>query len=344
LFNKFEIKELIDFTKTLKVLYVEDNTGAQKSILLLLKNFFDDIITANDGLDGLEKFKHNKFDLIISDIRMPKMNGIDMCKKIKENTNSRPYDIPIIITTAHNESDILLECIKLNIDGFLLKPINFKQLEKTIRQVCERIYYQRKSLEYEQTLEQLVEERTKELEIAKQELIQMANKDPLTNLYNRRYFTEISKTLIEITKREKDSLSALMIDIDRFKNINDTYGHAIGDKVIKKLAKTLLKYTRNSDVVVRFGGEEFVILLPNTNIEGAISIGKKIRSAIEEQEVKVNDIDNTILKFTVSIGISQCICKDEIIIDNLIRRTDEALYEAKRSGRNKVVAFEIKDI
>ncbi len=344
MYNRFNIKELINFTKTLNVLYVEDNKEARESIILLLGNFFNNITTAINGEEALKIFNLNNFDLIISDIRMPVMSGIDMCKSIRKIEDYDKQNIPIIITTAHNESDILLECIKLDINGFLLKPINFKQLEKVIKHVCEKIYYKKKNSQYEQTLEQLVRDRTKELEIAKKELTNMANKDPLTNLYNRRYFTEISKTLIQIAKRDQENLSALMIDIDRFKNINDTYGHALGDKVIKKLANKLLEYTRDSDVVVRFGGEEFVILLPNTDINGAISIAKKIQSSVEKMEIKINDIENNILKFTVSIGISQCICNDEIIIDNIIRRTDEALYEAKRGGRNKVVAFEKRDI
>jgi diguanylate cyclase (GGDEF)-like protein len=336
MYNKFDIAKLINFTKTLKVLYVEDNTKSRESLLLLIGNFFDDIVIAKDGQEGLEKFNQEKFDLIISDIRMPVMNGIEMCKNIRENNHK--YNIPIIITTAHNESDILLECIKLNIHGFLLKPINLKQLEKVIRNVCEKIYYQKKSLEYEQTLEQLVKDRTKELEIAKEKLTTMANKDPLTNLYNRRYFTDIASNIQELAKRNNEPLSALMIDIDRFKNINDTYGHDVGDDVIVNIANILLQHTRKSDIVVRFGGEEFVILLPNTNIDGAAKIAEKIRVNIENQTIKLDE--NSTIKTTVSIGVSQCSNSNSLNIENLIKRTDVALYEAKRSGKNKVVIYE----
>jgi diguanylate cyclase (GGDEF)-like protein len=336
MYNKFDITKLINFTKTLKVLYVEDNTKSRESLLLLIGNFFDDIVIAKDGQEGLEKFNQEKFDLIISDIRMPVMNGIEMCKNIRENNHK--YNIPIIITTAHNESDILLECIKLNIHGFLLKPINLKQLEKVIRNVCEKIYYQKKSLEYEQTLEQLVKDRTKELEIAKEKLTTMANKDPLTNLYNRRYFTDIASNIQELAKRNNEPLSALMIDIDRFKNINDTYGHDVGDDVIVNIANILLQHTRKSDIVVRFGGEEFVILLPNTNIDGAAKIAEKIRVNIENQTIKLDE--NSTIKTTVSIGVSQCSNSNSLNIENLIKRTDVALYEAKRSGKNKVVIYE----
>jgi diguanylate cyclase (GGDEF)-like protein len=336
MYNKFDITKLINFTKTLKVLYVEDNSKSRESLLLLIGNFFDDIVIAKDGQEGLEKFNQEKFDLIISDIRMPVMNGIEMCKNIRENNHK--YNIPIIITTAHNESDILLECIKLNIHGFLLKPINLKQLEKVIRNVCEKIYYQKKSLEYEQTLEQLVKDRTKELEIAKEKLTTMANKDPLTNLYNRRYFTDIASNIQELAKRNNEPLSALMIDIDRFKNINDTYGHDVGDDVIVNIANILLQHTRKSDIVVRFGGEEFVILLPNTNIDGAAKIAEKIRVNIENQTIKLDE--NSTIKTTVSIGVSQCSNSNSLNIENLIKRTDVALYEAKRSGKNKVVIYE----
>ena len=333
MYDKLNIKKLIDFSKNLKVLYIEDNKDTRISFVGLMDNFFDDIVTAIDGMDGLEKFKNDSYDLIITDIRMPKLNGIEMIKKIKEIENN----IPIIVTTAHQETELLIDCIKCGVDGYLLKPIEYKQFQQTIQQTCEKIYYFKKHQGYELSLEKLVKERTKELEITQDKLIEIANKDHLTNLYNRRYFHEISQTLIKIAHREKSFLSLLMLDIDKFKRVNDIYGHIIGDNVLTKLAQILKQLTRESDILVRFGGEEFIIILPNTSIDGAVSIANKIREEVEDQEITIDE--NNILKFTISIGVAQCDCKVDLIIEKLVSKADEALYEAKQSGRNKVVIY-----
>jgi len=326
MYKKFSITELVSFTKSLQILYVEDNQEARESFLDLLKNFFTDIVTAVDGEEGFKKFQSKHFDLVISDIRMPKLNGIEMSKKIREIDCT----IPIIIATAHKENDLLLESIEVGTSAYLLKPINFKKLEKVLKQTCEKIYYMKRLEEYEASLEELVRLRTKELEIAKNRLEEMNNRDPMTNLYNRRYFHDVAENLLKISKREQKPFSLLMIDIDRFKNINDTYGHLIGDQVIKLLAETFQQLIRASDIPIRFGGEEFIILLPNTDIEGALSIAKKIQTYIKPKK------DLTI-SFTVSIGVVEYKPIIDTNIDKLLHRADKALYEAKRSGRNKII-------
>jgi len=339
MFDKFDINKLVNFTKTLKVLFVEDNEEARVAILALLSNFFNDIAVAKDGKEGISLFKADSFDIIISDIRMPNTNGLDMIEQIRQINDN----IPIVISTAHKETDLLLESIKLGVNGYLLKPINFKQLKQVIKQICEKIYYKRKAKQYEENLEKLVKERTQELEIAKSKLAEMANKDPLTNLYNRRYFNDVADTLLSMAHRQQQEFSIFMLDIDRFKLINDTYGHNAGDVVLKKLSNLLTTSIRQSDVAIRFGGEEFVVLLPNTNIDGAVLIAKKLKEAIENIEIKIPNID--IIKFTVSIGISQCDCsKNAEVIDDLVHKADEALYEAKRAGRNKIVIYSTQTI
>ena len=308
MYNKLDIKELIDFTKTLKILYVEDNDKAREALLSLIDNYFDHIDIATNGKEGLNMYlnseeTNNSYDLILSDIRMPKMNGIEMIQNIRDTNDN---NISVIVVTAHKETDLLIDCIQSGVNGYLLKPVNYEQFEQAIRQVCEKIFYKQKHEEHESLLEELVKSRTKELEDAQDDLIEMANKDYLTNLYNRRYFQEISHSLMKIAHREKKQLSLLILDIDRFKTINDNYGHIVGDIVIKQLANILKNITRQSDILVRFGGEEFIVILPNTKIDGATLIAKKIREEVEKYEVQIEK-DN-ILKFTVSIGVTQCEC------------------------------------
>jgi len=338
MYKDLDMKKLIKFTKTLKVLYVEDNIQARDSLEGLLRNYFSNITLASDGLDGLQKFKSSPFDLIITDIKMPKMNGIEMMKNIRAIDD----EIPIIVSTAHQDQEFLMGCIELGTNGYLLKPINHKQLTRAIKCICGKLYYVRENKQYEESLETLVKERTQELQATQEQLTLLANKDSLTNLYNRRYFNDISQTLFNLAQRNKDGLSLLMMDIDRFKIVNDTYGHLVGDIVLKELAHTLLKTTRNSDVVIRFGGEEFLILLPHTHLNGAVKISKKIRDEIKKTKIHIENKIDKIVKFTVSIGVTECYCDDDKEIDTIVHRADEAMYEAKHNGRDKIIIYEKK--
>jgi len=161
----------------------------------------------------------------------------------------------------------------------------------------------------------------------------LASIDSMTNLSNRRHFYDTSKPLFNLAKRNSKEIAIMMIDIDNFKNINDTYGHKVGDDIIIILAKKLLKMTRNSDIVARWGGEEFLILLPETNLDGAIKIAENIRNEVEKLVVIVEK--NIKIKHTISIGISTVYEKD-IDIDFSITRADKALYKAKVGGKNRV--------
>jgi len=171
--------------------------------------------------------------------------------------------------------------------------------------------------------------KTKELKEANDKLEKMTNSDTLTGAYNRRYFYDIAESVISLTKREKQPLSLAMIDIDRFKKINTLHGHETGDKVLQTLVHEIAYKIRESDVFVRFGEEEFVILFPNTSLDQALIISEKLRKSIESCDLVHN------LKFTVSIGLSEFInAKDNI--NTLLQRADKALYLARESGINSI--------
>lgn len=177
-----------------------------------------------------------------------------------------------------------------------------------------------------------------------EELVKMQTKlkeqtirDPLTNLYNRRHLQDISQNLINISKRDNTPLSIIILDIDNFKKINDTYGHSIGDEVIKRLSALLTQHTRQSDVVARIGGEEFVILLPNTDKNGASIIADSLRKIVEKELVEVDKSNN--IQFTISLGVENINHETDKSIDEALKRADKALYIAKESGRNRVAIF-----
>ena len=176
---------------------------------------------------------------------------------------------------------------------------------------------------------------------SRNELERQALTDPMTKLYNRRYIAEITPHLIGLAQRNETDLSVIILDIDKFKNVNDTYGHKVGDDVIILLSQTLQKHTRQSDVVCRFGGEEFVILLPETPADGAFSLAETLRVKVEELVVPLEN-DQT-LRFTISMGVSLVSSEDKNL-DTAITRADTALYEAKESGRNKVCQTEVEVI
>ena len=184
-------------------------------------------------------------------------------------------------------------------------------------------------------------EQEKEEEKLKQiELKLLASTDSMTKLYNRRYFTEISEKVLYLSKREKKKLSILILDIDRFKVVNDTYGHQFGDEVLIALSRLLVEHQRKSDIVCRYGGEEFVILLPNTSVENAAKIAEKIRILVES--LTMSSPSNKKFKFTISLGVAQVDIEYEEDIKFALKRADDALYEAKNSGRNRVCVKNIK--
>lgn len=176
-------------------------------------------------------------------------------------------------------------------------------------------------------------QQTQNLENAKKELQELANSDPLTSLYNRRYLMSIGNNIMHLAMRDKTQFCLVMIDIDNFKTVNDTFGHSCGDEVIKRVASKLIELTRQSDIVSRYGGEEFALVFPETNIDGAQIISEKIRECIENEVVICEEKS---LKFTISIGVSEFDFKKDKSIEGVLNRSDEALYQAKRSGRNRV--------
>ena len=172
------------------------------------------------------------------------------------------------------------------------------------------------------------------LKSEKEKFEEMAYTDPLTGLSNRRFFMKEAEHFFEYARRYGEPISLIMLDIDDFKKINDTYGHDVGDLVLKRLADVIRSNTRKSDIPARFGGEEFIILLPTTNTEGALLVAERIRRDFKSSGVRLN---GDVVMTTVSIGLATLTEEDSL--DELIKKADEALYRAKRTGKDKVVVF-----
>jgi len=182
-------------------------------------------------------------------------------------------------------------------------------------------------------LEEKVRQRTLELEESNRELKLLASVDPLTGLFNRRYFTKSSEQILEIAKRNKTALSIIMLDIDDFKNVNDTHGHKCGDDVIVSVATIIKESIRKSDVACRFGGEEFVVLLPETDAKGAHAIAEKIRSLAQTRVACRVNSENILV--SLSLGVSQYDTTKDESIEAIINRADSAMYASKEGGKNQ---------
>ncbi len=185
-----------------------------------------------------------------------------------------------------------------------------------------------------ETLEQKVIERTNALSKANEDLLVMASTDALTKVYNRGYLFEVGSQQLSSARRNKRPLSVIILDVDHFKAINDTYGHSTGDAVLKSLASLCSDAMRESDIFGRYGGEEFVAILPETDLEGAMILAERMRKSIEELKV---DGPIASVAVTISLGVTTAVLKDDEIA-HTINRADEALYQAKHQGRNRVMA------
>lgn len=297
-----------------RVLVVDD---VQDNIALLTFDLEDDgfeVIEAYSGQECLDLARDEyKPDIILLDIHMPGISGIETLKKLKSQAST--CDIPVIMVSANNSDANIIEAIDIGAHDFVSKPIEYPVLAARMRSALR------------------LSTALADLERANEELNKLATKDPLTESYNRRYFFTLSQR--ETTKAERHirDLSVLMIDIDHFKAINDTYGHASGDLALVKLAENCREMCRESDIFGRIGGEEFAMCCPDTNLEGAHIMAERIRHCISELEIEHGERK---IKFTLSIGVTQLKIGESF--DDTLHRADEYLYLAKNNGRNRVEA------
>jgi diguanylate cyclase (GGDEF)-like protein len=289
---------------TQTILIIDDSPTIRdllSSVLMSMAN----IELAVDGVTGLEAAKKIKPDLIILDVQMPGIDGYDVCRQLKDNDETA--ETPVVFVTAQEDDEEEEKGLSIGATDYIRKPFTFGIVLARVKNILK------------------MQEMKKELE-------RLAYTDPLTSAFNRRYFLSAAKKEILRSSRYGHSLTLLMVDIDHFKSVNDTYGHDIGDEALKITVTTILKALRSEDILGRFGGEEFIILLPETNAVGAELVAQRIRQVVSE--IIINTGQKAV-SFTVSVGVAE-IKKNETI-EEMQKRADEALYKAKENGRNCVV-------
>jgi diguanylate cyclase (GGDEF)-like protein len=281
-----------------------------------------EITCASSGITALERIEAIRPDLILLDLMMPEMDGLEVCEKLKSNPDFA--ELPIIFVTVSKNEEHLVKAFEMGAVDYITKPFNAQELLARVKTHLE-LKHSRQKLKY------MLQEQQK---IIKQ-LEELANTDSLTGLYNRRYFFYLAEQEINRAKRYQLPLSIIIIDIDKFKNINDNFGHNVGDDVLKITTKTIMSYLRSTDYCGRFGGEEFVILLPNTDQTGAKITAERIRQELAKMKMIAG---GNSVSITASFGVaSYSPGNDEI--DTIIQQADQALYIAKRQGRNRVIAI-----
>ncbi|MDP8205685.1 MAG: diguanylate cyclase [Candidatus Electryonea clarkiae] len=277
-----------------------------------------DIIEAEDGIDALEKLEQNTFDMVISDVKMPNMDGIELLKEIRKTSP----DLPVIIATAYG-GDMGPKALSLGADDFLYLPFRIEEFKFRV----ERVLGYSKLLKVRETLEK-----------ENKELWGRAITDKLTGLFNRQYFEEIFSGEFERSKRYRSHLGCVMLDIDLFKEVNDQYGHLVGDVVLKELGVIISDTLRRADLAVRYGGEEFVILLPETTREGIALVADRLRNKVEEfkfcSESKLQG--KKMRQVTISLGASYYPDSRWKTEKDFLQAADEKLYLAKEKGRNRL--------
>lgn len=293
-----------------KVLIVDDNINNVRLLQDILEDEGYEVYTLHSGIPVVEKSRSIRPDIILLDIMMPELDGFEVCKALKADTELK--DIPVIMVTAKAEGRDLKNALELGAIDYIKKPIDEDEVTARVGS----------ALRQKQNREDLRDK---------------ASRDSLTGLYNHGLLLEILEKEIRQQERNNKSVAFVMLDIDYFKKINDTYGHMTGDVVLKELSSILTKEIRSTDILGRYGGEEFGIVLTGVDREDVYLLCERIRGTIENY---VFSEETSRIKATISVGFYFKTIGDGTSCENMVKYADEALYKAKQNGRNRVEEWE----
>ncbi|WP_320039995.1 diguanylate cyclase [uncultured Desulfobacter sp.] len=293
----------------MKILIAEDDPIFKAILENNLKKWGYQVTSTSDGRQAWDIIsKPGCPNLVISDWMMPEMDGLQLCRNMR--AQAAPRYIYFILLTAKGEQQDILQGLEAGVDDYLTKPIDYMELKYRIH-IGERII----------RLEEKV--------------LELARKDSLTDTLNRRAFMEKLDEELERAARNKVPLSLLMTDIDHFKQVNDQYGHIAGDRVLKQFVAQMAKIIRPYDFIGRYGGEEFILCLPDCSISQGRDIAERMRSKIETTAMHISQ-SRPPIHITSSFGVSSFTSTNEQTAESLIKNADDALYSAKNKGRNCV--------
>ncbi|MBN2408559.1 MAG: diguanylate cyclase [Candidatus Aminicenantes bacterium] len=299
-----------------RVLLVEDNeTDAQ-----LVQHFLNDLPLRFErvakGKEALRLAQSGKVDLMLLDLLLPDLSGFEVCRRIRSMEKGR--GVPIVVITCLDDMDSKVKSIELETDDFLIKPIVGRELQARVRVLLEK----KRQLDH--------------LRSHYEKALSSAVVDWLTGLYNHGYFKKFLDLEIKKSLRQRYPIALIMIDIDNFKSYNDTYGHPVGDVILQELGQVLRKSVREVDLVARYGGDEFAVVLPYSDGEGGLRVAQRIDQAIRSCDFSTKGLARG-TRLTVSMGVA-CYPRDGFHVDALIQSADQKLYEAKVKGKDQISA------
>lgn len=292
------------------ILIVDDSLVNLKVVGSILQQIGYSTALAHSGAQAMEQLNRVKPDLVLLDLMMPDMDGLEFCELLKANRDNS--DVSIIFLTASQDRAHLLQAFEQGACDYVTKPFNRPELAARVKTHL------------------MLKHTVNELKLALGQMEQLAKTDGLTGLLNRRSLFEAAEQEFLRAQRYSRPLSILMLDIDHFKRINDTYGHQIGDRVIQQVADVLKAALRQVDITGRYGGEEFVVVLPETDLHQSIEVAERLRYLIDSLST------STVLgelRITASVGVA--VRRDQVrSIEEMLNQADKALYQAKTAGRN----------
>ena len=338
------VKSLVRIKVLLDELRLRDKTGIEMGVIDEGKNSFtqdvsgSNILVIDDDIVQLKRIKeqlekdykveavakpegatsiavNGDFDLIIVSTQLTDVDGLRLASHFKGQEETR--NVPVLMLVDEEDTRAMTKGLELGVNDYIIMPVDYNEMEARVKTQIRRKKYQ------------------DALKSNYQKTISRAITDALTGLYNRHYLnTHLDNTVRQALNNNK-SLSLMIMDMDHFKQVNDTYGHDVGDQVLQQLSEIIINTVRSADLAARFGGEEFVILMPETDVKQANDVAERIRKIVEKKDMKVSH-EIGFIKKTISIGVAYL---DEMgdTGEALLKRADEALYKAKHEGRNKVV-------
>ncbi|MBB2751659.1 UNVERIFIED_ORG: two-component system cell cycle response regulator [Rhizobium aethiopicum] len=301
--------------ETGQILLVDGRANSQERIIKALKPVAD-VLALSDPQAALFEAAESPFDLVIVNANFDDYDPLRLCSQLRSLERTR--FLPILIITEQGADEMVVRALDLGVNDYIIRPVDTNELvARSLTQIRRKRCNDRLRASVKQTIE-------------------LAVTDPLTGLYNRRYLDNHLNVLFNRSMARGRPLSVLITDIDRFKQVNDTYGHDGGDEVLREFANRVRSTIRGADLACRYGGEEFVVVMPDTSPEIAATVAERLRAAVESAPFRLKHSGEA-LNVTASFGIASRI-GSVLTPDQLMKQADLALYEAKNTGRNRVVA------
>jgi diguanylate cyclase (GGDEF)-like protein len=313
----------------IRIVLAEDDGASRALLERQLRQAGFDVVACGNGREALAAVRREISCLVLADWTMPEMDGLELCRAVRALGDARALSfVYFILLTAHSDKERIVAGLEAGADDYLTKPYHTQELLARIRagaRLC--------SLQAELMNRQLELRRVNsELGVLARKLDRLASTDELTGLANRRSFFERFAEAWALADRERHPLGCIVFDIDHFKLVNDTHGHAAGDAILKALAATCRRRLRSCDLLGRIGGEEFCVLCPATPLDGTLELAERLRTAVAQAEFQTR---GNAIPVTISLGVAGR-RPAHAHPEDLIRAADTMLYRAKQTGRNQV--------